>query len=162
MSKYYTILERNAGESWAIAWGDYDRETVKEEMADLKSGYNRAQHYMIMITGDTQAEIEAGRDHENKIIADKTLAEFAEVKTQERCLKTAVKAFDLDRYANGCEMVRCEIEADLVAIVYPDLSRIAENYNSAQYEYAATFCDQKMDLVAELFADRITEEMAGV
>jgi hypothetical protein len=57
---YHVLLTRDgAGEAWAIAFGDYDRETVKDEHADHRDHDWKARDLKIITTGDSQTEITA-------------------------------------------------------------------------------------------------------
>lgn len=57
---YYTLVSRNSAASrWCIEFGDYDRNTVKEEQQDLKDDGHSMSNLMIIKSGDTQSEIDA-------------------------------------------------------------------------------------------------------
>ena len=56
--KYYTLLEKHAG-AWAVAFGDYDREVVADERADLIDGGQRAKDLKVITTNEDAASINA-------------------------------------------------------------------------------------------------------
>lgn len=57
---YYTLLSREPHSTrWAIEFGDYDREVVRQERDDLKDGDYCDHAFKIITTGETQAEIDA-------------------------------------------------------------------------------------------------------
>lgn len=77
MSKYHTLLSKSAAPSdtWAIEFGSYDKEEVKEEMRERDYQDNQMTgrvhpsqriQYKIITTGDTQAEIQAKVDELNR------------------------------------------------------------------------------------------------
>lgn len=59
MTKYYTLVEFDPNhDAWCIAFGDYDRQTVVDEMNDYRS--RGANHGMTIITtSDKQDDIDA-------------------------------------------------------------------------------------------------------
>ncbi|WP_085025256.1 hypothetical protein [Ensifer aridi] len=59
--KYHTLvaIDGSPGCPWAIEFGDYDLETVKDEYADMRDRGWKAKELKIITTGDTQAEIDA-------------------------------------------------------------------------------------------------------
>lgn len=60
MKSYHSLLTRDgAGEPWAIAFGDYDHDVVKDERADYLDHDYKARDLKIITTGDQQADIEA-------------------------------------------------------------------------------------------------------
>lgn len=61
---YYSLLEMQDGQ-WAIAFGDYERAVVRQELLDLKEGAGRKTRYMIVETMDDQASIDAAVAHYN-------------------------------------------------------------------------------------------------
>ena len=68
MKTYYTLLkfDRHIAK-WIIVFGDYDRETVEEELEDCKANYGSSVEaefhfkpiYKIITTSDAQADIKA-------------------------------------------------------------------------------------------------------
>ena len=68
MKTYYTLLkfDRHIAK-WIIVFGDYDRETVEEELEDYKADYGSSVEaefysrpiYKIITTSDAQTDIEA-------------------------------------------------------------------------------------------------------
>lgn len=61
---YYSLLIKDSGK-WMIHFGDYDREVVEDEQADVKGSEPKAKTKIIR-TGGTQAEIDAAVDELNK------------------------------------------------------------------------------------------------
>ena len=59
---YYTLAVRVNGK-WGPEFGDYDRETVKDEMEDCE---NEWCDMKVIRSGDTQKEIDAAIDYLNK------------------------------------------------------------------------------------------------
>ena len=68
MKAYYTLLQFDRHISkWVIVFGDYDRETVEEELEDCKANYGSSVEaefysrpiYKIITTSDAQTDIEA-------------------------------------------------------------------------------------------------------
>lgn len=63
MSKaYYTLAERQPDGTWAPAFGDYDKDVVAQERADMlhgSAGRIRAKDLRIVRSGDSQAAIDA-------------------------------------------------------------------------------------------------------
>lgn len=61
--RYFSLLERNENGRWQIAFGDYDREVVVDEMRDLRDKEphrsRSPSRYQIMESGPTQDEIDA-------------------------------------------------------------------------------------------------------
>jgi len=55
-TKYYTLLVKHDG-VWSIHFGDYDKQVVKEEQADVLDSNDKARTQIVM-TDDTQASIE--------------------------------------------------------------------------------------------------------
>lgn len=73
--RYYTLLSREPRQQWCIAFGDYSRRTVGDEMADMRyeatrGGRHTNTEYRIIITGDAQAEIRRAVEELNGIVAD--------------------------------------------------------------------------------------------
>jgi hypothetical protein len=75
--KYYTLVSKSAAPSdiWAIEFGDYDRETVKEEMRErryqdtlgMRVHHSQRIEYKIITTNsDAQAEIDLAVAELNK------------------------------------------------------------------------------------------------
>lgn len=57
---YYTLLSRGPDDTrWAIEFGDYDRNAVRDERDDMKDGHYCDHAFKIITTGETQAEIDA-------------------------------------------------------------------------------------------------------
>lgn len=54
---YYSLLILEAGK-WSIHFGDYDREVVEDEQADVKDSQPKVKTKIIS-TGDSQAAIDA-------------------------------------------------------------------------------------------------------
>jgi hypothetical protein len=69
--QYFTLLERGEDGIWQIAFGDYDREAVAEEMRDILSkeprGSRSASRYQIIESGPSQAEIDAEVGRANRL-----------------------------------------------------------------------------------------------
>ncbi len=66
---YHTLLLREQqGQPWSIEFGDYDRTVVDQEMRDRKDAYDhtRKRKYLIITTGETEAEIRTAVDAMNK------------------------------------------------------------------------------------------------
>lgn len=61
---YYTLLILEAGK-WSIHFGDYDKEVVQDEMADVKDSEPKAKCKIIR-TGDAQSAIDAAVNELNK------------------------------------------------------------------------------------------------
>ena len=68
MKAYYTLLQFDRHiAKWIIVFGDYDRETVEEELEDYKADYGSSVEaefysrpiYKIITTSDAQTDIEA-------------------------------------------------------------------------------------------------------
>lgn len=63
MSKaYYTLAERQPDGPWSPQFGDYDKEAVEAERADMLysgAGRLRGKDLKIIKTGDRQADIDA-------------------------------------------------------------------------------------------------------
>lgn len=63
--KYYSILAKPPGHLWSIQFGDYDKETVHEEMRDMKDHvgkdceWEKGTKFKIITTGDKRKDIEA-------------------------------------------------------------------------------------------------------
>ncbi|RVH82708.1 hypothetical protein CN074_25185 [Sinorhizobium medicae] len=59
--KYHTLLsiDGSPGCPWAIEFGDYDIDTVKDEWAEMRDRGWKAKELKIITTGDAQADIEA-------------------------------------------------------------------------------------------------------
>lgn len=59
---YFTLCERAPDSAWAPQFGDYDKQCVEDERADMLyagAGRIRAKDLRIVRSGDTQAEIDA-------------------------------------------------------------------------------------------------------
>ncbi len=58
---YFTLLSREpeAGSPWAIEFGDYERETVAEEMSSYRDHGHKARDLKIIRTTDRQSAIDA-------------------------------------------------------------------------------------------------------
>jgi hypothetical protein len=57
---YYTLLTRdNAAAPWQIAFGDYSRNVVEMERADMVRHHETRGNLRIIATGETQPEIDA-------------------------------------------------------------------------------------------------------
>lgn len=64
--KYFTLAERNADGQWSPQFGDYDRDCVDEERADIIAGGTiKAKDLKVITSGATQAEINAAIDKLN-------------------------------------------------------------------------------------------------
>lgn len=48
--RYYTLLVHEAGK-WMIAFGDYSKAVVKQELIDAYPGFNHRGHSKIITTG---------------------------------------------------------------------------------------------------------------
>lgn len=60
--RYHTLLIReNAAAPWAIHFGDFDRETVEQEAADMRDGHEAVarKNQKVISTGAAQADIDA-------------------------------------------------------------------------------------------------------
>lgn len=67
-TKYYSLLTREvipSGHVWAIAFGDYDRETVEFEREDYRDNGHKAKDLKIITTDDSHAAIRAAVDKLN-------------------------------------------------------------------------------------------------
>jgi len=63
--KYHTLLERRAGR-WTPQFGDYDRETVADELESFAAGYDPADEYRIVTTkSEDPAELRGELDKLN-------------------------------------------------------------------------------------------------
>lgn len=60
-TKYY-VLAIKENDKWIVEFGDYDRSLVMFEMVDYPA---RRTHKQIIVTGDTQPEIDAAIDELN-------------------------------------------------------------------------------------------------
>ena len=57
---YFTLLSKGPDDDrWSIEFGDYDRNTVRDERDDMKDGHYCDHRFRIIETGDTQAELDA-------------------------------------------------------------------------------------------------------
>lgn len=59
---YFTLVERTPDGPWGPQFGDYDKQCVEDERADMLyagAGRIRAKDLRIVRSGDTQAEIDA-------------------------------------------------------------------------------------------------------
>ena len=73
MTKYFTIVSRpDSRTPWSIEWGDYDRETVQDELVNFA-----AQHddlvYRVIVSGDDQRSIDKRVRELNQADADEAL-----------------------------------------------------------------------------------------
>lgn len=61
MKRYFTLIVREAKNTpWSVHFGDYDRDTVEQEQADIVDAGDYAKHRtMIIQTTDQQSAIEA-------------------------------------------------------------------------------------------------------
>jgi len=60
MTTYYTLLTReHKNETWAIEFGDYDREVVDQERRDLRDGMSSGHQFKIISTKGDQKSINA-------------------------------------------------------------------------------------------------------
>jgi hypothetical protein len=63
--KYFTLVVKEPNGPWSPQFGDYERDTVVEEMADYKQhvgqgcSFEKGTKFKIVTTGETQAAIEA-------------------------------------------------------------------------------------------------------
>lgn len=57
--RYFSLLTKEPDGQWAPQFGDYDRETVAEEMESYRedSGWPEGTKFRILSSGDTQAAI---------------------------------------------------------------------------------------------------------
>lgn len=53
MAKYFTLLQRHENGRWGVAFGDYDREVVKEERQDYRDHGIRAKDLAIVTSEDS-------------------------------------------------------------------------------------------------------------
>ncbi len=57
---YYTLVSKGPDDTrWAIEFGDYDRNTVRDERDDMKDGDYCDHRFKIITTNDDQASIDA-------------------------------------------------------------------------------------------------------
>ena len=56
--KYYTLVGTFQKNPWEIIFGDYDREVVEDERADIKDCGTDYTKFKIITTSDKQGEIE--------------------------------------------------------------------------------------------------------
>ena len=57
--RYFTLAEFTNNNRWTPEFGDYDRENVRSEMEDRRDHDVKAKHLKIIVSGDTQADIDA-------------------------------------------------------------------------------------------------------
>lgn len=59
MKKYYTLVTCEDGGPWAVQFGDYDKQTVRDEQEDYCDGGIPRRYTKIITSGDSQADIDA-------------------------------------------------------------------------------------------------------
>ena len=55
--RYYTVIEKLAGEHWTPQYGSYDRQDCKDELTHMSNSAHALTRFKIVRTGDTQVEI---------------------------------------------------------------------------------------------------------
>lgn len=63
--KYFTLATRNGDKRWYPQFGDYDRGIVVQEKQDTYARDYRGKDMKIIVSGDTQPEIERALAHLN-------------------------------------------------------------------------------------------------
>lgn len=59
--KYYSLIEKLPGESWAVQFGDYSKSVVTQEVADMKDSgtFVKGTKFKVITTDGKQASIDA-------------------------------------------------------------------------------------------------------